>query len=167
MISSLTDTIDNIFFDINKTLIENLGINTDIQFVDGTKIEAYVSKNSCKYKKRIINSRNTLFDKITECIHKINSSYGYNYPIKYRYDAQEIGYITQYLLETIVINDVPIVYGKGQRKSSLQRDHDEILEYYVKLMEYEYWLDIVGERNSCSKTDHDATFMATKWDYYN
>ena len=167
LISSLTDTIDNIFFDINKTLIGNLGINTDIQFVDGTKIEAYASKNSYKYKKRIINSRNALFDKITECIHKINSSYGYNYPIKYRYDAQEIGYITQYLLETIVINDVPIVYGKGQRKSSLQRDYDEILEYYVKLKEYEYWLDIIGERNSCSKTDHDATFMATKWDYYN
>lgn len=25
----------------------------------------------------------------------------------------------------------------------------------------------MGERNSCSKVDHDATFMATKYDYYN
>ena len=34
-------------------------------------------------------------------------------------------------------------------------------------MEYEYWLDIMQDRNSCFKIDHDATFMATKWDYYN
>ena len=40
------------------------------------------------------------------------------------------------------------------------------LEYYIKLNEYEYWLNIIGERNSCSKTDHDATMCATKIDYY-
>lgn len=40
------------------------------------------------------------------------------------------------------------------------------LEYYIKLNEYEYWLGNIGERNSCSKTDHDATMCATKIDYY-
>lgn len=167
LIAGLTDTIDNIFFDINKILIKDVGVNTDIQFIDGTKIEANANKNSFVYRKRIINSRNDLFDKITESIYKINFSYGYSYPVKNRYDAQEVGYIAQYLLETIITNEISIVYGKGQRKSELQRDYDEILSYYVKLLEYERWLDIIGERNSCSKVDHDATFMATKWDYYN
>lgn len=36
----------------------------------------------------------------------------------------------------------------------------------MKLNEYEYWLSIIGERNSCSKTDHDATMCALKIDYY-
>lgn len=63
-------------------------------------------------------------------------------------------------------NDIDFVYGKGKRKTSLQRWYDLFLEYYRKLDEYEYWLDIIGERNSCSKTDHDATMCATKIDYY-
>ena len=34
--------------------------------------------------------------------------------------------------------------------------------------EYENWLDIIGdERNSCTKTDHDAIMGALKIDYYN
>ena len=167
LISSLTDTIDNIFFDINRVLIGDIGVNTDIQFIDGTKIEANANKNTFVYKKRIINARTDLYEKITNSIYKINTNYGYNYPIKHEYEAQEIGYIAQYLLETILFNKIDIVYGRGLRKSSLQRDYDEILSYYVKLLEYEYWLDIIGERNSCSKIDHDATFIATKWDYYN
>jgi hypothetical protein len=63
--------------------------------------------------------------------------------------------------------NIQIKYGKGQRKSVFQKFYDEILGYYIKLSEYEYWLDVMKNRNSCSKTDHDATFMATKWDYYN
>lgn len=35
-------------------------------------------------------------------------------------------------------------------------------------MEYEYWLDVIGDnRKSCTKTDHDATMSALKIDYYN
>ena len=102
LISSLTDTIDNIFFDINKVLIGDIGVNADIQFIDGTKIEANANKNTFVYKKRIINARTDLYEKITNSIYKININYGYNYPIKNEYGAQEVGYIAQYLLETIL-----------------------------------------------------------------
>lgn len=67
----------------------------------------------------------------------------------------------------MVQNDIKIVYGKGKRKDSIQRWYDLYLKYYIKLNEYEYWLDIIGqERWSCSKTDHGATMCATKIDYY-
>lgn len=167
LISGLTDTIDNIFFDINKQLIGNLNINADIQFIDGTKIEANAHKNSFVYKKRIVNSRNNLFDKITDSLYEINFKYGYSYPVRYKYCAQEVGYVVQYLLETMNRNQIEIHYGKGRGKSEMQRDYDKLMGYYIKLLEYEYWLSIMQERNSCSKIDHDATFMATKWDYYN
>ena len=62
--------------------------------------------------------------------------------------------------------DIEPVYGRGKRKTEIQRSYDEFLKYYEKLLEYEYWLDIIDERNSCSKTDHDATMCATKMDYY-
>ena len=163
----LIDTIDDVYFDITREMVGNLNINTDIQFIDGTKIEANAHKNSFVYKKRILNARDSLYNKITECIYSINNEYGYNYRIQKEYCAQELGYIAQYLLEVMIHNKIEIVYGKGQRKSKNQRYYDEILSYYVKMMEYEYWIDIMQERNSCSKIDHDATFMATKWDYYN
>ena len=34
-------------------------------------------------------------------------------------------------------------------------------------MRYEKSLNICGDRNSYSKTDHDATMMNMKYDYYN
>lgn len=58
------------------------------------------------------------------------------------------------------------VQGKGHKKSQLQRNYEEIKEYRDKLKEYEAHLRICGERNSYSKTDHDATFMHSKEDYY-
>ena len=91
---------------------------------------------------------------------------GFDFPYGYFYCAQEIGYIVQYLMEIMVNNDIDFVYGKGKRKTGHQRWYDIFLGYYIKLDEYEYWLSIIGERNSCSKTDHDATMCATKIDYY-
>ena len=43
----------------------------------------------------------------------------------------------------------------------------KLLAYALKLDEYEENLSICGIRNSYSKTDHDATMMNTKYDYYN
>lgn len=167
LMNQLTTSIDEVFFNINKALIGEVNINKDIQFIDGTKIEANAHKNSFVYKKRIINARESLYHKISMIIHNINIAYGYHYPIKNTYCAQELGYIAQYLMETMVFLETNIVYGKGHRKDLIQKHYDEILDYYLKLDEYEYWLDIIDNRNSCSKIDHDATFMATKWDYYN
>ena len=163
----LITSIDVIFFDINQSLIGTMSINTDIQFIDGTKIEANAHKNSFVYKKRILNARTSLYEKITLCIKTINEEFGYSYETKEEYYSQELVYIVQYLIEVMTHLNIQVKYGKGQRKSIFQRYYDEILEYYLKLSEYEYWLYVMKNRNSCSKTDHDATFMATKWDYYN
>lgn len=96
----------------------------------------------------------------------MNTDRGFDFEYKYMYCAQEIGYITQYLMETMVNENIEIVYGKGKRKNPVQRWYDTFLSYYTKLEEYEFWLYIIGsERNSCSKTDFDATMCTTKMDY--
>ena len=38
-------------------------------------------------------------------------------------------------------------------------------EQFTKLKEYEQYLEILGSRNSYSKTDNDTTFMRTKEDH--
>ena len=75
--------------------------------------------------------------------------------------------ITEHLMELMIRQNIEIVYGKGKRRSLLQKYYDEFLEIYIKLMRYEKSLNICGDRNSYSKTDHDATMMNMKYDYYN
>lgn len=168
MTECLKETIDEVFFEISHHIaVDLMGIDTQVQYVDGTKIEANAHKNSFVYKKRIINAQKNLNIKTREIIHSLNQENGYSYPIKGQYESLDVFYICQYLMEVINENSITIVYGKGQRKTRIQRYYDTLLGLAMKHMEYEYWLDIMQDRNSCSKIDHDATFMATKWDYYN
>lgn len=162
----LVHDIDDIFFDITENIGDLMNIDRDRQYTDGTKIEADANKYSFVYKKRIVNAREKLYQKITEAIVSLNMKKGFSFSYHYFYCAQEIGYIVQYLMEIMVNNGIDFVYGKGKRRTDIQRYYDMFLGYYTKLSEYEYWMDIIGERNSCSKTDHDATMCATKIDYY-
>lgn len=167
MCESLRVNIDDLFFDLSSTIAEAMGCDTKTQYIDGTKIEANAHKNSFVYRKRIINARERLYFQITESICLLNQEYGYNYRLTNRYCAYDIWNITQYLMEVMVHEDIKIVYGIGRRKTEIQRYYDQFMAYAMKLDEYEYWLAIIGNRNSCSKVDFDATFMNTKFDYYN
>lgn len=162
----LASSVDHIFTDITKNIAEEMSVDTSKIYIDGTKIEANANKYTFVYKKRIINAQKKLWVKITEAILKLNREYGYAYKISNRYCAQEIGYIVQYLMELMIQLKLSFVYGRGHQKSEIQRNYDEFMGYYCKLMEYEYWLSVLQERNSCSKTDLDAIMCCTKLDYY-
>ena len=165
--NDLTEHIDQIFFDVSGKIVEEMNCDTNVQYIDGTKIEANANKNTFVYKKRILNAMDRLYYRITEDIWQLNQTYGYSYPYSHRYCAYDMWNICQYLMEVMVRENILAVYGKGHRKNEFQVWYDIFIQYALKLDEYEYWLDIIGNRNSCSKTDHDATMMATKWDYYN
>lgn len=165
--NQLTESIDSLMRDLNLEIIDDTGIDPHTQFVDGTKIEANAYKNSFVYKKRILNAREDLFKDISKAVTSLNLSYGYSYEVRDRYCSLEIWFIVQYLMEVMVHENIEIRYGKGTRKSDIQKRYDILLGYAMRLSSYEYWLYVIGNRNSCSKTDQDATFMATKWDYYN
>ena len=60
--------------------------------------------------------------------------------------------------------DISFVYGKGKRKTPLQRSIETLESYIQKLKEYIKKIHLCGTRNSYSKTDPDATFMRMKED---
>ena len=159
--------IDEIYFEVTENICHLMDVDKSIQYIDGTKIEANANKYSFVYKTRILNARMKLFSKITHSITEMNMERGFDFSYHYFYCAQEIGYIAQYFMEVMVSNGIEPVYGRGKRKTKIQRWYDLFLEYYMKLDEYEYWLSVIGkDRNSCSKTDLDATMCAAKIDYY-
>ena len=56
------------------------------------------------------------------------------------------------------------VHGIGRRKTQLQKSLEQLDQYLEKLKEYTKKLYTLGDRNSYSKTDPDATFMRMKED---
>ena len=60
---------------------------------------------------------------------------------------------------------IVLVSGKGKRKTPIQRLSEWIDQCLAKLKQYTKDIHICGNRNSFSKTDHDATFMHMKDDH--
>ena len=59
---------------------------------------------------------------------------------------------------------IEFVHGPGTKKSKLQKSMEELEKYIDRAKGYIMSNHICGDRNSYSKTDHDATFMRMKED---
>lgn len=168
----LTMSIEDIFYEINKYIENHIEINTDVLCIDGTKYEANANKNTFIWRKNTIRNRTKRWKKTLLCIQRINS-YFENKTINVHYSLLKEPCIDYLLMITEKIelymkdHHIDFVHGKGKRKSNIQRLYDELRENAIKLWEYSIHLDMLQERNSCSKTDPDATFMHMKYDYYN
>ena len=152
-----------IFTLINLQIIKELDLKIFDNFVDGTKLEA--NANKYKFVWKPIKYHKKLNKKIKNYLIEL----GYmndnekNELIK-SYELKEI--INKYVKENnIDIDDIP--NGKGRRLTNEQRDYKTGYKYLIKLLDYEEKEEICGEnRNSYFKTDHDATAMVLKEDYY-
>ena len=70
------------------------------------------------------------------------------------------------LKQRVIEQSIEFVYGKGKRKTVLQRQVETLEDYIEKQNMYLTYQEMIGEhRSSCSKTDVDATFMRMKDDH--
>lgn len=68
--------------------------------------------------------------------------------------------------EVAIAEKIEFVYGKGKRKSTIQRLYEAFMEKGNRLLKYKENFEIMGtDRNSYSKTDVEATFMRMKDDH--
>ena len=150
-----------IFTSITKAIIEELNIDIDTQYNDGTKIEANANKYKFVWKPTTYHKK--LDTKIKELLLKMNIEFKNKTLIK---SFQFNEFIKEYVVkENIDINSIPI--GKGKRLTKEQKNYKSACQYLIKLLEYEEKEAICGEnRNSYYKTDKDATAMVLKKDYY-
>jgi len=61
--------------------------------------------------------------------------------------------------------DTKFVYGRGKRKSQVQRDIEALEAFVLRKGKYASYNSTFKGRNSFSKTDPDATFMRMKDDH--
>lgn len=139
-------------------LIEQGEIDLKSIYIDGTKIEANANRYTFVWKKSILKYQEKLTQKILEYFH-INEDMSSK-------DCKNL-VLTEFnsIRNACKSKNITFVYGKGKRKSEEQKKYEMLEEWLDKLNTYEKDLNILGERNSYSKTDNDATFMRLKDDH--
>ncbi len=155
---------DFIFSSITKAILKKYNLGFDDCFIDGTKIEANANKYKFVYKPTTFKIK--LFDKIKNLLIQY-------FPIsenKNTFVSKEVANYVSLMLEMLKNKNIDIdtiKTGRGYRNPKIVSDYLLLSTYLIKLLDYEEKDNICGpNRNSYYKTDHDATAMCLKEDYY-
>lgn len=162
--NELTNSVEQIFADINSYIFTRDHVDLQHTYIDGTKIEANANRYTWVWKKSCVKNRQKVFDKISLLIDSMNQEVLGYLGIKFeKREAYAIDYVSELLTvykETTGLDKTSFVSGCGHRKSIRQKQYEELNEYLERLKSYAYHIETCGEeRNSYSKTDPDATFM--------
>lgn len=133
-------------------------------YIDGTKIEACANKYTFVWKKSTTKNQAKLLAKLADFVSECEVLYGIRLIYQNQVKMKHVKKLRKKLYAIKKEEQVQFVYGSGKRKTKLQRSIETLEEYLDKLKEYTQKIHICGERNSYSKTDHDATFMRMKED---
>lgn len=157
----LKEKIKDLFAEVVKMLVEMGYISLDIQYIDGTKIEAKSNKYTFvwrgsveKYKEKLEVKINTILAAIENNIQSDNQEVNPE-ELPKKINSEELKEKLSELNKKL--KEPAKKVAKELRK--LQEEH------LPRLAKYEKDLEILGDRNSYSKTDIDATFMRMKEDH--
>lgn len=154
--------------DLFDQFVQRLKIKGEISaeniFIDGTKIEAYANRYTFVWRKSVEKNRDKLLLKIAALMDIVNAEL--NIVIKEnRSKLHMLNQLIKGLQKIKEQRQIEFVYGKGKRKTDIQKFYEKAAEYRSKLLEYKTHLEKMGSRNSYCKTDNDATFMRMKEDH--
>ena len=142
-------------------------ISLDVEYIDGTKIESKANKYTFVWRKSVEKHRTKLLDKIRILLEQVDEAIAQENSVKdtpAQFTPAMLSDIVDELKE--VLEHQPATKDKEQKKALRKKKKQlkELEGYRDKLMEYDNHLEVLGERNSYSKTDPDATFMRMKED---
>ena len=133
-------------------------------FIDGTKIEAYANKYTFVWKKAVTKNQAKLGIKIAKFVAECEPLYGIKIVYNNTIQIRQLKKLRKKLYLIKITENITFVHGFGKRKSQIQKSIECLEEYISRLKDYTNKIHICGNRNSYSKTDHDATFMRMKED---
>ena len=163
----LKDEINNIFTQLVLVLAEKGFVSLDVEYVDGTKIESKSNKYTFVWRKTVERNRARLIDKVKALLAQVDDCMAQE-----NTKADETVEFTPSQLAEISaelnasLSDPQLEMDKEEKKKR-RKLAKELKERSEKLAEYNQHLETLGDRNSYSKTDKDATFMHMKEDAIN
>ena len=162
----LEKCIDNLFNQLIIKLGEMQEVRLQNIFIDGTKIEANANKYTFVWKKATDKFENKLQEKIKVILEALPIDLDIKISkVKGKVTVDYISKIIDKLNYLKEKHSIEFVYGKGKRKSKLQKYLEELQNFIEKQSKYDEYNGIFNGRNSFSKTDKDATFMHMKEDH--
>ena len=162
----LEECVEDLFSQFIIELEKRNEIEFENLFVDGTKIEANANRYSFVWKKATDKFEEKLQNKTHEILLSINSELDLSLSVPDEKISIEYALAVKDKLTEIKEKEgLDFVYGKGKRKSKLQKYTELINDFIEKQSKYDEYNKIFNGRNSFSKTDHDATFMHMKEDH--
>jgi hypothetical protein len=158
----LKGNIEKLFSQLVEMMVDLDLISLEKQFIDGTKIEANAHKYSFVWKKSVEKNKVKLQDKINTVLSEIGQAIESD--LIHPQNQEDIAIDSQKLEEKIqaINKNTQTAFLSNKQKKIVEKLEKEQLP---KLQEYEKHLKNLGERNSYSKIDTDATFMRMKEDH--
>ena len=165
------DEINNIFTQVVLILSSKGFISLDVEYIDGTKIESKANKYTFVWRKSVEKNRDKLMKKISVLLDQVEEVIAQDNAVKRNENVE----FTPSMLTDIIselkesLETPPAPTDKEEKKKCRERKRQikQLEEHLDKLREYDNHLTAMGERNSYSKTDPDATFMRMKEDAMN
>lgn len=155
---------EKIMAEMTNFLADNKELSLENLFVDGTKIEAAANKYTFVWKKAVTKNQKKLMDKIPAFILQAENDFGIKILYKNEVKIYHLKKLRKKLKKIQKEENIAFVHGAGKRKSLIQKTLEQLDQYLARLKKYNQHIHIMGDRNSFSKTDHDATFMRMKED---
>ena len=146
-------------------LIEMGEISMAAVFIDGTKLEANANRYTFVWRKRVEKQKAALQEKMKKELPGLLEGLETRFHMPDEVDVHHLKKLFARLEEKKNQDGVEFVHGTGKRRSRLQRAYEQVEEWLKRMRGYQKDLNICRERNSYSKTDHDATFMRMKEDH--
>ena len=151
--------LEDLFSQFIQILSETDSVTMDEVYIDGTKLEANANRYTFVWRKNIERNLTKLRERYPAFREKVTQT------LLPETDHLKDTELLAALAKKCKEAEVTFVSGAGHHKSALQKAFEECEAFCAKRQEYEKHLSVLGERNSYSKTDMDATFMRMKDDH--
>ena len=152
--------IDGVFTQVVELLHQEGLVTLNVQYIDGSKVESSANKYTFVWRKSVEKFDSRLKQKTDALLKQIEEKYA----IECEEDTSAGELTVEDFSERLERLSEKIDESEISRQEA--RTIKKIKEESIpKMEEYREHLEIMGERNSYSKTDHDATFMRMKEDH--
>lgn len=162
--------INNIFTQTVLVLADKGFITLDVEYIDGTKIESKANKYTFVWRKTVEKNRAKLQEKIRVLLGQIDDVIAQDKAAesdKVEFTPETLSSLISELQDSLAGAPKPVDKEQKKQQREKKKQIKKLEKHRDKLNEYDGRLEQIGDRNSMSKTDPDATFMRMKEDAMN
>ena len=154
--------LDAIFTKVVELLNSEGFVSLNVQYIDGTKIESVANKYTFVWRGSVEKNKVKLIEKVKGVLSAAEQELEIEQSTEVAQELPQEEFDRRSGRILSKMDEMGI--SKGKARKEIEKIKEESV---AKLDEYDNHLDVLGERNSYSKTDHDATFMRMKEDAMN